>query len=129
MDAMPSPRIILFSSAAFFARPLSQTFRLLADTGYEGAEVMVTKDPASQDPVRIRELAAEHGLTVGASTRRACSSREGCGDGPDRQVERTIEVAAEAEIPTWSSTRRTAGNDRSAAGWRIGSPTSWRRPA
>ena len=27
MDAMPSPRIILFSSAAFFARPLSQTFR------------------------------------------------------------------------------------------------------
>jgi hypothetical protein len=53
MQGMPSPRI-LFSSAAFFARPLAQTFLLLAETGYEGAEVMVTKDATSQEPAQMR---------------------------------------------------------------------------
>src|SRR6266536_220683 len=56
----------LFSSAAFFARPLGETFRLVAETGFAGVEVMVTKDPTSQDPRRMRELAAEHGVTIGA---------------------------------------------------------------
>ena len=96
MEAMPSPRIILFSSAAFFARPLSQTFDLLADTGYEGAEVMVTKDPASQDPVRMRALAADHGLTIGA-IHAPCLllTRRVWGTDPIANVERTIEVAAD----------------------------------
>lgn len=39
----------MFSSAAFFARPLAETFRIAADTGYGAVEVMVTKDPASQE--------------------------------------------------------------------------------
>jgi sugar phosphate isomerase/epimerase len=100
MELMPSPRIILFSSAAFFARPLSQTFDLLADTGYEGAEVMVTKDPASQDPNRMRALAADHGLTIGA-IHAPCLllTRRVWGTDPIAKVERTIEVAADAEIP------------------------------
>jgi sugar phosphate isomerase/epimerase len=99
MKDMPSPRI-LFSSAAFFARPLSDTFRLLADTGYDGAEVMVTKDPASQDPVRMRTLAAEHGLTIGA-IHAPCLllTRRVWGTDPAGKVERAIEVAAEAEVP------------------------------
>ena len=62
---MGSPPV-LFSSAAFFARPLAETFRIVAETGYRGVEVMVTKDPASQDAEEIRRLAKEHGLTVGA---------------------------------------------------------------
>jgi sugar phosphate isomerase/epimerase len=96
---MPSPRI-LFSSAAFFARPLSDTFRLLAETGYAGAEVMVTKDPASQDARIMRTLATEHGLTIGAIhapclllTRRVWSTD------PIAKVERSIEVAADADVP------------------------------
>ena len=48
---MASPPV-LFSSAAFFARPLSWTFRLAAECGYRGVEVMVTKDPESQDPAQ-----------------------------------------------------------------------------
>lgn len=98
-EGMPSPRIV-FSSAAFFARPLAQTFRLLADTGYEGAEVMVTKDPASQDPVRMRALAAEHGLTIGA-IHAPCLllTRRVWGTDPIAKVERSIEVAADAEVP------------------------------
>lgn len=99
MPGMPSPRI-LFSSAAFFARPLSDTFRLLAETGYAGAEVMVTKDPASQDARIMRTLAMEHGLAIGAIhapclllTRRVWSTD------PIAKVERSIEVAADADVP------------------------------
>jgi sugar phosphate isomerase/epimerase len=96
---MPSPRLV-FSSAAFFARPLSDTFRLLAETGYEGAEVMVTKDPASQDPVRMRALAAEFGLTIGA-IHAPCLllTRRVWGTDPIGKVERAIEVASAAEVP------------------------------
>ncbi len=99
MDGMPSPRV-LFSSAAFFARPLSATFRLLAETGYEGAEVMVTKDPSSQDPVRMHALAAEHGLTIGA-IHAPCLllTRRVWGTDPIGKVERAIEVAADADVP------------------------------
>jgi sugar phosphate isomerase/epimerase len=99
MEVMPSPRI-LFSSAAFFARPLPQTFRLLAETGYEGAEVMVTKDPASQDPVQMRTLASEHGLTIGA-IHAPCLllTRRVWGTDPIGKVERAIEVASDAEVP------------------------------
>ena len=62
-----APRLF-FSSAAFFARPLANTFRIVAETGYTGVEVMVTKDPASQDPARMRALADEHGLVIARST-------------------------------------------------------------
>ncbi len=97
-ERMPSPRIV-FSSAAFFARPLSQTFRLLAETGYEGAEVMVTKDPESQDPIRMRALAAEYDLTIGA-IHAPCLllTRRVWGTDPIAKVERAIEVAADAEV-------------------------------
>src|SRR4026209_2264274 len=77
---MPSPPPVLFSSAAFFARPLSWTFRLAAESGYGGVEVMVTKDPESQDPKRIRALADGFGLTVGAlHAPRPLLTIEGCG--------------------------------------------------
>jgi sugar phosphate isomerase/epimerase len=96
---MPSPPV-LFSTAAFFARPIGWTFRLVADCGYEGVEVMVTKDPASQDPARIRSLARETGLAVGALhapclllTRKIWSTD------PIAKTRRSIEVAADAGIP------------------------------
>jgi sugar phosphate isomerase/epimerase len=90
----------MFSSAAFFARPLSWTFRLAADCGYDGVEVMVTKDPDSQDPARIRALAQEHGLRVGALhapclllTRKIWSTD------PVAKIDRSVEAAADADIP------------------------------
>jgi len=62
---MASPRV-LFSTAAFFSRPLAETFSLVAEAGFRGVEVMVTKDPASQDAHRMSDLAASHGLEIGA---------------------------------------------------------------
>jgi len=96
---MASPPV-LFSSAAFFARPLSWTFRLAAEAGYRGVEVMVTKDPESQDPSRIRALAGEFGLTVGA-LHAPCLllTRKVWGSDPIGKIDRSVEAAADANIP------------------------------
>jgi sugar phosphate isomerase/epimerase len=96
---MASPPI-LFSSAAFFARPLGDTFRIVAETGYTGVEVMVTKDPASQDPAAMRALAKEFGLTIGAiHAPSLLLTRKVWGTDPVGKIYRAIEVAEEAEIP------------------------------
>ena len=107
MGSTPHPydgamsRPVLFSTAAFFARPLSETFRLVAEAGYVGAEVMVTKDPASQDPRAMRELADEHGLTIGAlHAPSLLLTRKVWGTDPIGKIYRAIEVAHEARIPT-----------------------------
>jgi len=94
-----SPRL-LFSTAAFFARPLSETFGIIAETGYTGVEVMVTKDPASQDPRRMRGLADAHGLTIGA-IHAPCLllTRRVWGTDPVGKIYRAIEVAEEAGAP------------------------------
>lgn len=57
---------LLFSTAAFFGRPLREAFAAIAEAGYAGVELMVTGDPATQDPAIVRELAAGFGLTVEA---------------------------------------------------------------
>ena len=91
---------LLFSSAAFFARPLDVTFGLVADAGYTGVEVMVTKDPASQDAAAIRKLAADHRLRVGA-LHAPCLllTRRVWGTDPVGKIARAAEVAADAGIP------------------------------
>jgi sugar phosphate isomerase/epimerase len=101
MPVMPSPSPrVLFSSAAFFARPLDATFGLLQETGYTGVEVMVTRDPASQDPRRMRQLAAAHGLVIGA-IHAPCLlvTRRVWGTDPIGKIERAVEVAEEAGAP------------------------------
>ena len=96
---MASPPV-LFSSAAFFARPLSWTFRLAADAGYEAVEVMVTKDPDSQDPGRIGSLAREFGLRVGA-IHAPCLllTRQVWSTDPIAKIHRSVDVAGRAGIP------------------------------
>ncbi len=96
---MPTPRL-LFSSAAFFGRSLADTFTLVADTGYAGVEVMVTRDPSSQDPAWMRRLADAHGLTIGA-IHAPCLlvTRRIWGADPIAKIERAVEVASDAEVP------------------------------
>jgi sugar phosphate isomerase/epimerase len=94
-----APRL-LFSSAAFFARPLADTCRLVADAGYTGIEVMVTRDPASQDPHRMTRVAADHGLALGA-IHAPCLlvTRRIWGPDPVGTIDRAVEVARTAEVP------------------------------
>lgn len=97
---MPSPPVLL-STASFFARPIAWTFEVAADAGYDGVEVMVTREPDSQDAKRIRTLAASSGLRVEALhapclllTRTVWSAD------PVAKVVRSVETAADADIPT-----------------------------
>jgi sugar phosphate isomerase/epimerase len=91
---------VLFSSAGFFGTPLAQSMRRAADAGFAGVEVMVTKDPATQDPRRIRELAVRHGLEVGA-LHAPCLllTRRVWGTDPVAKIYRSMEVAEEAGAP------------------------------
>jgi sugar phosphate isomerase/epimerase len=92
---------IHFSSAAFFARPLSETCRLVTEAGYPGLEVMVTKDPASQDPRQMRRLASAHDLKIGAlHAPSLLLTRKVWGTDPVGKIDRAIEVAYDAGIPT-----------------------------
>ena len=59
------PRL-LCSTAAFFSRPLREAFRHIAEAGFSRVEVMVTKDPATQEAHLLAGLALEHGLAVEA---------------------------------------------------------------
>jgi sugar phosphate isomerase/epimerase len=93
------PRL-LFSTAALFARPLDDTFRLIADCGYTGVEVLVTNDPASQDPDRMRASADRHGLDIQAlHDPSLLFTRWVWGTDRVGKIERAIEVATKAEIP------------------------------
>jgi sugar phosphate isomerase/epimerase len=96
---MPSPAVLL-SSASLFARPLAETCRLAAEAGYGGIEVMVTKDPASQDPAAIARAAAAHDLTVGAlHAPSLLVTRSVWGTDPIGKVRRAVRVAADVGIP------------------------------
>src|SRR5204863_833128 len=97
---MAGPRL-LFSTAAFFARPLGDTFGVVAACGYTGVEVMVTRDPASQDATVMRKLAAENGLEIGAiHAPSLLLTRRIWGTDPVGKIERAAEVAADAGVPT-----------------------------
>ena len=60
---MTGPRILL-STAPFHHRPLADAFGVAADAGFDGVELMVTGDPASQDPATVADLSRTHRLPV-----------------------------------------------------------------
>jgi sugar phosphate isomerase/epimerase len=96
---MSGPRL-LFSTAAFFARPLDDTFRLIAECGYTGVEVLVTSDPASQDPALMRASADRCGLRIEAlHDPSLLFTRWVWGSDRVTKIERAIDVATAAEVP------------------------------
>lgn len=60
---MDRPRL-LASTGPMFARPLGWAFEVIAEAGYDGAELMVTQDPATQDEEQVARAAADSGLPV-----------------------------------------------------------------
>jgi sugar phosphate isomerase/epimerase len=55
---------LLASTGPLFARPLGWAFGVLVEAGYDGAELMVTQDPATQDGERVAAAAASEGIEV-----------------------------------------------------------------
>jgi len=96
---MRGPSVVL-STATFFARPLAATFALAAECGYTGVEVMVTKDPASQEPATMRGLAEEHGLRISAIHAPALLlTRSVWGTDPIGKIDMATRVARAAGVP------------------------------
>ena len=60
---MPNPKL-MFSTAAFYRLPLREGLRMVAETGYNGVEIMVTQDPATQEAHLLNPLLREFDLSV-----------------------------------------------------------------
>src|SRR3954451_20611919 len=96
---MAGPRLLL-STAAFFARPLAAAFELAAECGCTGVEGMGTKDRASQSASVMRDLAAEHGLWIGAIHAPALLlTRSVWGKDPIGKIDTATRVAPPAKVP------------------------------
>jgi sugar phosphate isomerase/epimerase len=94
-----APRLLL-STAPFFRHPLREAFRHAREAGYEGVEVMVTSDPATQDARTMSELAAEHDLSIEAiHAPFLLLTRRVWGADPIGKIYRGTQVAEQAGIP------------------------------
>jgi sugar phosphate isomerase/epimerase len=95
----PRPHVAC-STAAFFSRPLREAFAVVANAGFDGIEVMVTRDPATQDARRLRELAAEHSLDIRAiHAPFLLMTRRVWGTDPVGKITRAVELAERTAVP------------------------------
>ena len=64
----PVPQLppVLAATGPFFMFSLEETFELIGDAGFDGAELMIMQDKVSQDPLRLGALAARYGVPVPA---------------------------------------------------------------
>lgn len=53
---------LLASTGPLFARPLDWAFAVIAEAGYDGVELMVTQDPATQDADEVLAAARNEGI-------------------------------------------------------------------
>lgn len=87
------------STASFFARPLRDAFTTIAAAGFGDVEVMVTRDPATQDAHLLRELSAEHSLTIRAiHAPFLLMTRRVWGTDPVGKIYRAIELAEQVDV-------------------------------
>lgn len=55
---------LLASTGPLFGRPLDWAFGVIAEAGYDGAELMVTQDPVTQEAARVAEAATTEGIDI-----------------------------------------------------------------
>ena len=97
--ANDGPRIAC-STVSLLSQPLNDVFPLLAETGFAGVELMVTKDPDTQDPRRLVELAEDHGLEIVAiHAPFLLMTRSVWGTEPVGKISRAIELAEQVGAP------------------------------
>jgi sugar phosphate isomerase/epimerase len=91
---------IACSTVSLFSRPLPEVFALLAEAGFAGVELMVTKDPDTHDPSRLVELAEDHGLPIVAiHAPFLLMTRSVWGTEPVGKISRAIELAEGVGAP------------------------------
>jgi sugar phosphate isomerase/epimerase len=55
---------VLAATGPFFPYPLDAVFEVIAKSGFEGVEVMVTTERETQDPAALLALSERHGLSI-----------------------------------------------------------------
>ncbi len=92
-----APRVVC-SAVSSFPLPLRASFPLFARAGFSGVEVMVTKDPDTRDPARLRELAERWDLPITAiHAPFLLMTRSVWGSDPIGKIDRAIELAGDLE--------------------------------
>jgi sugar phosphate isomerase/epimerase len=87
---------LICSTAAFFGRPLQETFGHIAEAGFGGIEVMVTREPATQQADLLRELSEGYGLPIMAiHAPFLLMTRRVWGTDPVGKIDRAVELAQE----------------------------------
>jgi sugar phosphate isomerase/epimerase len=68
LTQVPAPQLppVLAATGPFFMFSLEETFELIGEAGFDGAELMIMQDKLSQDPHRLGALAARYGVPVPA---------------------------------------------------------------
>jgi sugar phosphate isomerase/epimerase len=90
----PSAPRVICSTVSLFSKPAAEAFALLAAAGFGGIEVMVMKEPDTQDAGRLRELAEDHDLSVEAiHAPFLLTARTVWGTDPIGKIDRAIELA------------------------------------
>ena len=64
MSVDAAPVRVALSTASVFPEPCEYGFRLAAELGYDGVEVMVWTDPVSQDPDALQQLSAKYRVPI-----------------------------------------------------------------
>lgn len=91
---------ILGSTGPFYMFSLEETFELLALAGFDGAELMITQDRVSQDPLRMAAVARRYGLPVPAIHGPfLLATWFVYGTDPKGKIERCVEYAETARVP------------------------------
>src|SRR5947209_7065250 len=89
-----------FSTASFVRLPMRTGFRHIAEAGYESVEVMVTHDPATQDPHLLAQAAREFGVRVPVvHAPFLLITRRVWGTDPIGKIYRAVQVAEAVEAP------------------------------
>ncbi len=127
---MPAPRPpIACSTISVFSKPLEEAFPLIAQTGFDGIELMVTNDPDTQDVGRVRALSEDHALPVLAvHAPFLLMSRRVWGRDPIGKIDRATELALGVGAPLvvvhppyrWQTTYRRWLDERGSATSRQG---------
>ncbi|MBB5831276.1 sugar phosphate isomerase/epimerase family protein [Brachybacterium aquaticum] len=98
----PQRRIpVGLSTSSVFPSGVEEGFRLAAEIGYDGMEVMVSYPKDSQDPEILREYSERYELPILSLHAPTLFFLQGLwGREPWVKIERTIELAKELEVPT-----------------------------
>jgi sugar phosphate isomerase/epimerase len=92
---------VTLSTASVYPRRAAFAFEAAAELGYDGVEVMVWSDPATQDPAVLARLAADHGVPVRSiHAPTLLVSQRLWGYDPAPKLDRTVNMALELGAST-----------------------------